>query len=341
MHFNNLIFIHAFWLVPLLILFLYWSFSRKRQLLLTFIHPELLKRMISHVDFGKQYLKASFLVLAVIMLVLALMQPQWGATWETVQRRGIDVIVAVDVSRSMLATDIKPTRLERAKRAILDLLTMMQGDRIGLIAFSGKAFLECPLTLDYGAAKMFVNELDPQLIPEGGTRIGDAIRKACQAFEGDVKKHRALILITDGEDHDSSPLEAAEEARKLGVKIFCIGIGTDEGTPIQITNEAGNKSYLKDREGKVVLSRLDYPTLQKIAVETGGTCVRAQASGLELDEIYSKRIAQMEEKDLESRRERRYEHRFQWPLACAALLVVIESLTSDRKRKPNNESFSQ
>ena len=207
-----------------------------------------------------------------------------------------------------------------------------------MIAFAGKAFLECPLTLDYGAAKMFVDELNPQLIPQGGTRIGSAIHTAISAFEGDRKKHRALILITDGEDHESATIQAAEEARKHGIRIFCIGIGTEEGTPIQIVDESGRKSYLKDRDGNVVLSKLDYPTLQKIAVETGGTCVRAQASGIELDEIYIKRIAQMEEKDLESRRERRFEHRFQWPLACALFLVFFESLTSDRKRNPLSTS---
>jgi Ca-activated chloride channel family protein len=340
MHFGRLILIHLFWIVPALILFLVWSFRRKLVLLQRFAHIEMLKRMMGHVSIHRQYIKAGLIVTTVVFLILALMEPKWGATWEQVHRRGIDVIVAVDVSRSMLATDEKPNRLERAKRAILDLLNLMDGDRIGLIAFAGSAFVQCPLTLDYGAAKMFVNEIEPQLIPRGGTRIGDAIRKAIAAFEGDVKKHRALILITDGEDHDSNPLGAAEEARKKGIRIFCIGIGSPKGTPIQLTNEAGGMTYLKDTEGNQVLSKLDETLLQKIAIETGGAYVPAQKSGLELDEIYTRRIAEMEEKDLESKREKRYEHRFQWPLSIAAFLLVIETITSDKKRKSPQDIYS-
>lgn len=340
MHFGRLILIHLFWIVPVLILFLVWSFRRKLVLLQRFAHLEMLKRMMGHVSIQRQYIKAGLIVATVIFLILALMEPKWGATWEQVQRRGIDVIVAVDVSRSMLATDEKPNRLERAKRAILDLLNLMDGDRIGLIAFAGSAFVQCPLTLDYGAAKMFVNEIEPQLIPRGGTRIGDAIRKAITAFEGDVKKHRALILITDGEDHDSDPLGAAEEARKRGIRIFCIGIGSSKGTPIQLTDEAGDMTYLKDAEGSQVLSKLDETLLQKIAIETGGAYVPAQKSGLELDEIYTRRIAEMEEKDLESKREKRYEHRFQWPLSVAAFLLVVETITSDKKRKSPQDIYS-
>jgi len=232
----------------------------------------------------------------------------------------------------MLATDVKPSRLERAKRAILDLLNMMDGDRIGLIAFAGTAFVECPLTLDYGACRMFVDALDPQLLPRGGTHIGDAIRKAVDAFEGDVKKHRALIIITDGEDHESDLGAALKLAQEKGVVIYTIGIGSKEGTPIQLADEHGRMTYLKDSGGQVVLSKLDEKTLQEIALKTGGAYVPAVSSGIELDVIYRDRIRKMEQRELESSRQKRYENRFQWPLAAAVFLVLSEALVDDRKR---------
>jgi len=341
MHFGKLILIHLFWIIPALIFFLVWSFRRKQVLMQRFAHIDMLKRMLGHVSISRQYFKASLIVATLVFLILALMEPQWGIIWEKVQRRGIDVIVAVDVSRSMLATDEKPNRLERAKRAILDLLNLMDGDRIGLIAFAGSSFVQCPLTLDYGAAKMFVNEIEPQLIPRGGTHIGDAIRKSISAFEGDVKKHRALILITDGEDHESDPIGAAKEARKKGIRIFCIGLGSPRGSPIQMTDEKGNMTYLKDSDGNQVLSKLDETTLQQIALETRGAYVHAQSTGLELDEIYTQRIAEMEKKDLESRREKRYEHRFQWPLSIAAVLLIFEAVSSDKQRKPPQDNYTK
>ncbi len=332
MQFGRLIFIHGIWVVVVLAAFLVWGFRRKNALLLRFAQSEMLRRMMGHVSIRAQHVKAVLLVVALLLVVAALTEPKWGYHWEKLKRRGIDVIIAIDVSRSMLAHDIKPDRLDRAKREILDLINMMQGDRIGLIAFAGSAFVQCPLTLDYGACKMFVDDLNPQLIPRGGTQIGEAIRKAVDAFEGDVKKHRALILITDGEDHESAPLEAAELAKEKGIRIFCIGIGTPEGSPIQMTDEKGNMTYLKDANGQVVLSKLDEDTLKKVALKPGGAYVSATSSGMELDAIYKDRIAKMEEKELESSRKKRYEPRFQWPLAAAAVLFVIEALMDDNKR---------
>ena len=329
-------YLYGIWAVLGLALFLWWSARRKAALLLRFAHAEMLVKMMTHVSVKRQRAKAVLLLIGLLLLVGALIEPKWGYHWENVQRRGIDVIVAVDVSRSMLASDIKPSRLERAKRAIVDLLNMMDGDRIGLIAFAGSAFVQCPLTLDYGACKMFVDTLDPQLLPRGGTRIGDAIRMAISSFESEQreKKYRALLLITDGEDHDSDVLAAAQSAKEKGVMIYAIGIGTPAGTPIQLTDEHGRMTYLKDGSGQVVLSKLDEDTLRKAALVTGGAYVPAVGSGMELDEIYTKRIKKMEQRELESSRRKRFEHRFQWPLAAAALCFVIEALVDDRLRAP-------
>ena len=332
MQFGKLIFIHGIWVVIAISVFLYYVFKRKNRLLEKFAHSEMIKQLTAHVSIQKQKYKCVLLVLTLLFIVFALIQPKWGYHWEKVKRRGIDVIVAVDVSRSMLADDIKPNRLDRARREILDLINMMNGDRIGLIAFAGTAFVQCPLTLDYGACKMFVDEINPKLIPRGGTHIGDAIRKAIAAFEGDGKKNRALILITDGEDHDSNPIEAAKLAAEKGIKIYCIGIGTPDGSPIRIAGKGGKKMYLKDAKGNLVLSKLDENTLKKIALITGGAYIPASASGIELDKIYKERIAKMEKSDLESTRRKRFEHRFQFPLAIALLFLLTESLITDYKK---------
>ncbi|MEE3253071.1 MAG: VWA domain-containing protein, partial [Nitrospinota bacterium] len=176
--------------------------------------------------------KAIFVTLTFLFLFIALTRPQWGYQWEDYKQEGVDIIIALDVSRSMLAKDIKPTRLERAKRKISDLLNMLKGDRIGLVAFAGTSFVQCPLTLDYAAARIFLNAIDTDLIPVQGTAIGDALRKSTNAFRTQENKSRAIILITDGEDQTGQAMEAAEEAKKAGVKVFTIGIGKEIGAPL-------------------------------------------------------------------------------------------------------------
>ena len=332
MQFGNLTYIHGIWVVIAVAGFLFWAFRKKQTVLQLFVQNEMLKKMTNHVNVHSQHIKAVLILASLLFIVFALMEPKWGYKWETVKRKGNDVIVAVDVSRSMLAQDVKPNRLDKAKREILDLINMMQGDRIGLIAFAGSAFVQCPLTLDYGACKMFVNDLNPQLIPRGGTRIGETIRKAIDAFEGNLKKHRALILITDGEDHEEEALTAAKLAREKGIKIYCIGIGTPEGSPIQVFDAKGKMKYLKDSSGQVILSKLNDEMLKDIALETGGAYVPASSTGLELDLIYKNRIAKMDGRELESSKKKRYEHRFQWPLAVAAIFLIFDILKTDRKK---------
>ncbi|RLD11869.1 MAG: hypothetical protein DRI44_02480 [Chlamydiae bacterium] len=332
MQFGKLIFIHGVWIVIAIALFLFWAFKHRHTLMHLFAEQEMLRQLTEHISLQKQKYKSALLVLTLLFIVFALIQPKWGYHWEKIQRRGIDIIVAVDVSRSMLAGDIKPNRLDRAKREILDLIQMMNGDRIGLIAFAGTAFVQCPLTLDYGACRMFIDELSPTLIPRGGTHIGEAIRKAVTSFEVDKKNNRALIIITDGEDHDSNAIEAAKLAAEKGIKIYCIGIGTPSGSPIRINGKGGKKVYLKDSKGQLVLSKLDENTLKRIALITGGAYIPASASGIELDKIYKERIARMNKSDLQSTRKKRYEPRFQWPLSLALLFLLMESLISDYKK---------
>lgn len=322
------------WLVPASLAFSVYAFRTKTRLLRRFASPEMLLRLTSGVSRPRQYLKAFLTLLGLLACVLALAEPKYGFTWEEVRREGVDIVVALDVSDSMLVEDAQSggrlSRLERARREITDLLALLEGDRIGLVAFAGTAFVECPLTLDYGAAEVFLDALDTDLIPVKGTHLAAAIRVSTGAFEGASHSSQAIILITDGEDHSGEALRAAEEAKIAGVRIFTIGIGRDEGAPIP----APGGGFRRDRRGEIVLSRLDEPALQKIALTTGGRYVRSVTGDLDLEQIYSQGIkATLEDQELASKRRQRWEERFQWLLALALFALMLEPLVSERNRR--------
>jgi Ca-activated chloride channel family protein len=267
----------------------------------------------------------------VFWILVALCRPQYGFQWEEVKRKGVDILVAMDVSSSMLAKDVDPNRLERARREVIDLLALLQGDRIGLIAFAGIPYLQCPLTLDYGAMELFMNYLDTDLIPVPGTAIADAIRLATDVFQKRQSKTKALILITDGEDHGGDPVAAAKEAKRSGVKIFTIGIGKEGGAPIPAASGGG---FRKDQQGNLILTKLDEKTLKEVALETDGAYVRSVTGDLDLEKIYLQEIRQgMEHVELKSSRRKRWEERFQWPLGFAMLFLFLEPFIPVRKGK--------
>jgi Ca-activated chloride channel family protein len=314
-----------------LVVFYFWAAKLRKRALEKFAQKELLDELLSRLDYRKRLLKNSLMVLAISLMLFALMRPQWGFHWEEVKRKGVDILIALDTSKSMLAEDVKPSRFERSKLAIKDLVRNLKGDRIGLIAFSGSAFLQCPLTLDYGGFLLSLDNTGIDSIPKGGTSITSAIKEALKSYEGGQKKYKVLIVITDGEDHEGSPEQAAEEAKKEGIKIFCIGIGTKDGELIPLTDQTGGKSFLKDRQGNVVKSRLDETSLQKIAINTGGVYVRATNAEFGLDLIYKERISRMEKRELEAKMNKHYEERFQVFLWLALLLLVVEHFISDKK----------
>jgi len=330
MKFGNLSYFFLLWLIPGLVFFYAYAFLKKDRFIKEFCGTELFEKLIPAVQKGRQKLKAFLLITAILFLIIALVRPKWGFHWEDIKRVGIDIIVAVDVSKSMLAEDVKPNRLERAKREVYDLCRMLDGDRIGLIAFAGTSFVQCPLTLDYGAFRMFLDYLDPDLIPTPGTAIGDAIVRATESFSRRERKSKALIIITDGEDHGSEPLEAGKAAKKEGVRIFTIGIGKGSGTPIPAGDGSGG--FLKDRKGNLVLSKLDETTLQKIALETGGSYVRSVTGDMDLEKIYLSEIkGSIEQKELRSTRKKRWEERFQWFIFAGLLLLLAEFFVRERK----------
>lgn len=332
MKFASLNYLHLLWLLLALVIFYIYTFKVHRKLLSQWGDLPLVNKLISKVSFKKRRLKVTLLLSGIFFIVITLAQPQWGYHWEELKRKGIDIIIALDTSRSMLADDIKPNRLSAAKMEIEDLLKVLEGDRIGLVAFAGTSFLQCPLTLDYGVLRLFLDNIDTEIIPQQGTDIGGAIRKALGAFSKESRKHRAIILITDGEDHSGNLESATQEAKMEGVPIYVVGIGSREGAPIPIIDQEGNKSYLKDKKGNIVLSKLDDIGLKKAALTTGGAYIDAGIGTMALDKIYTDRIAKLEKKELESARRKIYENQFQWPLAIALILLVSEGLVSERKK---------
>ncbi|MBL6989933.1 MAG: VWA domain-containing protein [Bacteriovoracaceae bacterium] len=330
MKYGNLQFIWLLWLIPALVIFYVWAHKKKQVLIDQFLGAELKERLLQHVSFARQKVKSIALILCVLFAILSLIGPKWGFHWEEVKRRGVDVLVALDVSGSMLAQDVSPNRLERAKREIMDLLNIMQGDRVGLIAFAGSSFLQSPLTLDYGAVQIFLDDLSTDLIPVPGTAIGEAIEMAVKSFDQNDKKSRVLILITDGEDHGQKPVEAAKAAAEAGVKIYTIGIGKEGGAPIPLKKGGGFK---KNRAGEVIITHLDEETLQKIALGTGGSYVRSVTGDLDLEKIYEDITKNVEDKELKSGRRKRFEMRFQWPLFIAIMLLIFEALYGEKSNR--------
>jgi Ca-activated chloride channel homolog len=324
-------FAFGFFIIFALILFYFWVVKLRKAALEKFAQKELLANLLSSVDYRMRFWKTVLIVLAVAFSLFALMRPQWGFHWEEVKRKGVDIIIALDTSKSMLTEDVKPNRFQRSKLAIKDLVRDLKGDRIGLIAFSGNAFLQCPLTVDYGGFLLSLDNTDTDTIPKGGTSITSAIKEALRSYEGGQKKYKVLVIITDGEDHEGDPVEVAQDAKKEGISIFCIGIGTREGDLIPIVDETGQKAYLKDTQGNVVKSRLDETALQKIALNTGGVYVRATNLDFGLDLIYRDRIAKMEKRELQAKMNKHYEERFQIFLWVALFLLVIEPLISDKR----------
>ncbi|MFH1458041.1 MAG: VWA domain-containing protein [Candidatus Omnitrophota bacterium] len=316
-----------------LAVFYAWVSKSRKMALERFAQKELLNELLDRIHPARQKLKTMMLIAAVLFGLLALLRPQWGFRWQEVKRRGLDILIALDTSKSMLAADVKPSRLERSKLAIRDLTGNLKGDRVGLIAFAGSAFLECPLTVDYGGFLLSLEALDANIIPRGGTSISSAIKEAIRSYEGGLNKYKVLIIITDGEEHEGDSLRAAEEAKKAGITIFCIGIGTKEGELISLSQEDGSWSYLKDRQGNVVKSRLNESVLERIALSTGGSYIRSTSMEFGLDLLYREKLSKMEKRDFESRLSKLYDERFQIPLGLALILILFEPFVTDRRSR--------
>ena len=333
MHWGAPAYLNLFLLIPALIVFFIFAGINKRKKLEKFGDPALIERLSFSKSLARERAKKVLVVVALSFLILALARPQIGARLTMTKRYGVDIMIAIDTSLSMLAQDIKPSRIEKAKLEISSFIDKLKGDRIGILTFAGDSFMQCPLTLDYSSAKIFLSIIEPGMMPKPGTAIGSAIKNAAKSFSKKERKHKVIVLLTDGEDHDTDPIEASNEAKKEGIIIYTIGIGTKKGEPIPIIDESGKVSgYKKDKDGEVVMTKLDEETLQKIALVTDGKYYHAKASEFELDRIYDE-ISKMEKKELSNRLFTQYEDRFQYFLGIAFILLCIEFIIGDRKKK--------
>jgi Ca-activated chloride channel homolog len=294
---------------------------RRKRILARFADPAMHPDLLPGYDPKSRWIKAGLILAALALAVFALAGPTMGFRWEKTTAKGVDIMIALDCSRSMLAQDIAPTRLERAKREIVDLLRLMKSDRAGLVAFAGQAVLQCPLTMDHAAFHIFLNVLTPDYLPVGGTNLPAAIEACYNGFEADADTDKAIILITDGENTAGDVSQVAKKMADSQIKVFCIGVGDPAGAPIPDPDGG----FTKDEQGNIVLSRVDEESLKEIARLTGGHYVRSVAGDMDLDRIYTQGIrGTMEQKTLEQGKKKVGEQRFQWFLFPCVVLLLME-----------------
>ena len=334
-HLNNVEMLLLLWIVPVLAALFIFAAHRRRQALAAFIGAGLIGRITVSASRSRRTWKAALVLAAVTLIVIALVRPSWNPKPRTIERVGRDVVFVLDVSNSMLAEDLKPNRLGRAKIAILDCVDRLQGDRVAMVVFAGTAAVKCPLTLDYGFFRMMCEDVSVDSIARGGTMIGDAIRKVVdEVFDDRERQFKDIILITDGEDHDSFPVDAAKTAGDRGIRLIAIGLGNEsEGQRIPITDENGRKTFMKYK-GQEVWSKLDADTLRKMANSTpGGKYLNVATGTMDLGDVYLRVIAAAEKKDLESKTVKLYEEKFQIFIGLALVLLCVEGAIGDRARR--------
>jgi len=330
----------ALWLlflVPVALLPAYvWCFWRKARALRVLASDEMLKKINATVSLKKQMFKALLLILAFVSIVMALTEPKWNPQPQQIKRKGRDIVILLDTSRSMLAEDIRPNRLERSKIAIGDLLETLQGDRIAIVTFAGNSTVKCPLTQDYAFVRMALADISTESTSRGGTMVGDAIRKAAEVFDKQSREFKDVILITDGEEHEgqeSFPVQAAEKAAQEGVRIIAIGLGDEnDGARIPITGPDGRRTFLK-YQGEEVWTKLAGKKLREIVFPTGGRFLPVgPGETFSLDSIYLDLIATAQKRELESMTLMKYDEKFQIFLTLGIGLIICEALISERRK---------
>ena len=324
-------------MAPLTAWFLWWTWRRKQRAAQAFVKSRLFAQLTVGVSLPRQIAKRVLLGCALVTLLLALARPQWGFIDEETTTSGLDIIVCFDVSRSMLAGDVVPNRLAKAKLAAFDLLSFSKTDRIGLVAFAGSAFLQVPLALDDESFRQSVRALDTDIIPDQGTALADAIREAAAAFSKDSNGAKAVIILTDGEDHEEGAIEAAKEASKDGIRIFTVGVGTAVGGLLKSADPYGNPVFVKDDDGNAVKSRLNEPMLKELADAGGGFYLPLQ-NRQTIQTLYQRGLATLPKTDIKSGKSRQWIERFQWPLGFAILLLMIEVILPEQSARRHRDA---
>ncbi len=319
-------------LVPLAAWFAAWAHSRRRRDLERLAHAAVAPRLTRSVSRTRQHVKSALLVAGLGLLALALTGPRFGVRLEMAQRRGVDVVLLLDLSRSMLTEDVRPNRLERARQAMGKLLDDLQGDRVALVVFAANAYVQCPLTLDTAALRLLLGAVDVNAIPSQGTSLARALELAGGVFDPEDRHDKVAVLFSDGEAHTGSAADAGARLADQGVRLFCIGVGSPEGDLIPLRSEDGSRlDYHKDRDGNYVKSRLDEAALREVAAGGEGAYWRSSLTGRELEAV-ADRISGLQQKELGAERFTRYEERFQIPLALALACFLAEGLLSERSR---------
>lgn len=327
--FEDISFLYWLGAIPVFFVLFYFMILQRKARLKKIGDLRLVKRLMPEQPHQKLWWKFSLYTLIYTLIIIGLANPQIGSKLENIERQGVDLVVALDVSNSMLAEDIKPNRLERAKRAISKLVDQLEGDRIGIVVFAGKAYVQLPITSDYSAAKLFINTIDTDVVPTQGTSIGQAINLSMESFD-QSEQEKAIIIITDGEDHDDNPVTAAEEAAKNNISVYTIGIGLPEGAPIPTFSNGRKTGFKKDLNGKTVVTKLDEITLQKVAAAGKGIYVRANNTTAGLKDVFD-RINKMEKQKYESKVFSDYEDRFQIFLGITLLLMILDLFITDKR----------
>ncbi len=327
--FANEIYLYALIIIPVLIGIFIIIGIIKRRALRRFGDLTLISNLMPEKSGVRPVIKFILLVLALTCIIIAVARPQFGSQIKDVKRKGVELVIALDVSNSMLSRDIKPNRLGQAKRSIIKMVEKLQNDKVGLIVFAGEAYVQIPLTTDYAATKMFMKTVSPQTMPRQGTAIGDALSLGMNSFDPDSDLNKAIVLITDGENHQGNAIDAAKKAANKGIRIYALGMGTTEGAPIP---KPGSNGFLKDRQGNTVISKLHESLLQNIVSKTEGAYVRATNAGSGLDALYDE-IEEMEKKKIESQKYSEYNDQFPVLIGLALFLLLIEFVILERKNR--------
>ncbi|CAN5454401.1 VWA domain-containing protein [soil metagenome] len=326
----NMIWLFA--LVPVLIVLYLMMKKWKRRALRQFGDPILVRRLFPDVSVSRPGIKFYLLLLATITLIAAICGPLIGSRLEEVKRKGADIIIAIDVSNSMAAEDLQPNRLERAKQAVSQLIDRLQGDRIGIVIFAGEAYTQLPITTDYGAAKLVLSGIETDMVPKQGTAIGSAIDLATESFTDTTKKHSAIIVITDGENHEDDAVDAAKKAAEQGVRVYTIGMGSSDGSPIPVYNNGSRVGFRQDENGTTVVTKIDADMLNEIADAGRGRFIRATNSDDGLD-LVLKELNALDKKEFKAKMYTDYENQFQYFIAVALFFLLVEFLLGEKKSK--------
>ncbi len=331
--FENHIFFYAFALIPICAVIYIWYVLKAKRNLKKLGDTALINQLMPDVSKAKKTTRFILFLLGLSFLILGICNLQTGSKMQDVKREGADIMICLDVSNSMLAQDLSPNRLERAKIAIENMIDKLQGDRLGIVVFAGEAYVQLPITTDYSTAKLFLESINTKIVPVQGTNIADAINKAAESFGKDEGKNKAIVIITDGEQNEEDDaVAAAEEVAKKNIVIHTIGVGSETGVPIPNVVNGITAGYKKDKQGNTVVTKLDPKILQDIAAATNGVYVQASSADIGLDAILNK-IAEMDKKQMESKMYTDYEDQFQWFLGAALLFLIVESLISERVSK--------